>query len=108
MTVICLLPTAIYHGKRLFPAKSINGRMVEGVKSVAPAMAALSAVIACFGKKRVKTFTHSDIETYKPHRPEQQDEVNSLSHADNRLTSSHTQLQSSLRTPRPLARALWA
>jgi integrase len=57
-----------YREKKLFPAKIVNGRKVGGVKSVAPALAALSALTDYFGKRRVRSITHSDIEAYKLHR----------------------------------------
>lgn len=57
-----------YKAKKLFPAKVVNGRKVGGVKSVAPTLAALSALEDYFGKRRVRSITHSDIETYKLHR----------------------------------------
>jgi integrase len=57
-----------YRAKKLFPAKIVNGRKVGGVKSVAPALAALSALENYFGKRRVRSITYSDIETYKLHR----------------------------------------
>lgn len=57
-----------YQERKLFLAKIVNGRKVGGVKSVAPALAALAALTDHFGKRRIKTITHSDVETYKLHR----------------------------------------
>ncbi|HEV3470064.1 MAG TPA: site-specific integrase [Pyrinomonadaceae bacterium] len=54
-----------YREKKLVPAKIIEGRKVAGVKSIKPALCALEALINGFGKQRIKTITHSDIETYK-------------------------------------------
>lgn len=54
-----------YKQKKLFPAKIINGRKVGGVKSVAPALAALNSLRLHFDKRRIKSITHSDIESYK-------------------------------------------
>lgn len=58
----------VYEEKKLFPAKLINGRKVGGLKSVAPALCALNALTEYFGKKRIKSIRHSDIEAYKLHR----------------------------------------
>jgi integrase len=58
----------VYEEKKLYPAKIINGRKVGGLKSVAPALAALNALTEYFDKKRIKSIRHSDIETYKMNR----------------------------------------
>jgi integrase len=60
----------IYREKKLIPAKLIEGRKVAGVKSLAPALCALEALIDGFGKQRIKIITHADIEAYKLKRLE--------------------------------------
>lgn len=55
----------VYREKKLIPAKIIEGRKVAGVKSLKPALCALEALIDGFGKQRIKTITHADIEAYK-------------------------------------------
>lgn len=59
-----------YREKKLIPAKIIEGRKVAGIKSVKPALCELEALIDGFGKQRIKTITHSDIEAYKLKRLE--------------------------------------
>lgn len=54
-----------YKEKKLFAAKIISGRKVAGLKSLKSALAELASLKDGFGKQRIKTITHSDIETYK-------------------------------------------
>lgn len=59
-----------YRERKIFPARIINGRKVAGLKSVAPVLVALKALVEGFGNRRIKSITHSDIEAYKLHRLE--------------------------------------
>jgi integrase len=59
-----------YKERKLFPAKIINSRKVAGVKSLKPALQELEALKSWFGTQRIKSITHSDIETYKLNRLE--------------------------------------
>ncbi len=49
----------------LKPAVYVQGRKVEGVRSVIPARVAVEALKAYFGKKNVRGITHGDIKTFK-------------------------------------------
>jgi len=61
-----------YREKKLIPAKIIEGRKVAGLKSLASALGELAALVDSFGRQRIKTITHSDIEAYKLKRLETQ------------------------------------
>jgi len=54
-----------YEETRLIPAKIINGRKIAGVKSLATAKSALKSLVEGFGKRRLRSITHSTIESYK-------------------------------------------
>lgn len=58
----------IYQGKKLIPAKYVNGRKVAGVRSLEPALANLRALVNHFGRKRIKSITASDVEDFKSAR----------------------------------------
>jgi integrase len=49
----------------LKPAVYVNGRKVEGVRSVIPARLAVEALRAHFGVKKIRNITHADIRAYK-------------------------------------------
>jgi integrase len=49
----------------LKPAVYVQGRKVEGVRSVIPARVAVEALKAHFGKKNVRGITHGDIKAFK-------------------------------------------
>ena len=49
----------------LKPAVYVQGRKVEGVRSVIPATVAVNALKAHFGKQKVRNITHGDIKAYK-------------------------------------------
>lgn len=49
----------------LKPAVYVQGRKVEGVRSLIPARIAVEALRAHFGKKKVRSITHGDIKAYK-------------------------------------------
>jgi integrase len=49
----------------LKPAVYVNGRKVAGVRSVIPAKVAVQALRSYFGKKKVRSITHSDVCAYK-------------------------------------------
>jgi integrase len=59
-----------YKERRLFTAKIIHGRKVAGLKSLKTAEAELENLKQWFGTQRIKTITHSDVETYKLKRLE--------------------------------------
>jgi integrase len=54
-----------YKSVKLQRARYVGERKVAGVRSLGPALAALLALVDYFGKRRVKTIKHSDIERYK-------------------------------------------
>jgi integrase len=54
-----------YRELKLIPAQYVNQRKVAGVRSLGPALAALRALIEYFNERRIKSITHSDIETFK-------------------------------------------
>jgi len=49
----------------LKPAVYVQGRKVEGVRSVIPAKAAIYALKVHFGNRKIRSITHGDIRTYK-------------------------------------------
>jgi integrase len=49
----------------LQPAVYVQGRKVEGVRSVIPAKVAVNALKAHFGNKKIRSITHSDIKAFK-------------------------------------------
>lgn len=49
----------------LKPAVYVQGRKVEGVRSVIPARVAVEALRAHFGKQKVRSITHGDIKAFK-------------------------------------------
>lgn len=49
----------------LKPAVYVQGRKVEGVRSVIPARVAVESLKAHFGKTKIRSITHGDIKTYK-------------------------------------------
>lgn len=49
----------------LKPAVYVQGRKVEGVRSVIPARVAVEALKAHFGKQKVRSITHGDIRAFK-------------------------------------------
>jgi integrase len=55
----------IYSERRLIPAKYVGERKVAGLKSVQPALAAMRALLNGFGRQKIKSITHSDVERYK-------------------------------------------
>lgn len=57
-----------YKSVRLQPARYVGERKVAGVRSLRPALDAYNALVSYFGKRRVKSIKHSDIERYKLHR----------------------------------------
>jgi len=59
-----------YKERKLFAAKIINDRKVAGLKSLDSANAELEALKDWFGTQRIKTITHSEVETYKLKRLE--------------------------------------
>ncbi len=57
------------YGKlKLIPAVIINGKKVAGLRSLAPQKAAMTALVAVFGRRQVRTIKHSEIEAYKLER----------------------------------------
>jgi integrase len=52
----------------LKPAEYVDGRKIEGVRSLAPALAALKALKGHFGKRRLQTIRYSDIRAYRATR----------------------------------------
>lgn len=52
----------------LTPAEYINGRKVNGVRSIIPAQAALKALKAYFGKRLIRNITYAEIRSYKTAR----------------------------------------
>lgn len=55
----------IYAQRRMIPAKYVGDCKVAGLRSLQPAVSAMQALVAGFGKQRIKRITHSDIERYK-------------------------------------------
>lgn len=49
----------------LKPAVYVQGRKVEGVRSVIPAKVAVNALKAHFGNRKIRSITHGDIKAYK-------------------------------------------
>lgn len=49
----------------LKPAVYVQGRKIEGVRSVIPARVAVNALKAHFGKKKIRAITHGDIKAFK-------------------------------------------
>src|SRR5260370_42464358 len=57
------------YGKlKLIPAVIINGKKVAGLRSLAPQKAEMTALVAVFGRRQVRTIKHSEIEAYKLER----------------------------------------
>jgi integrase len=57
---------AIYFEKNhLKPAEYINGRKVSGVRSLTPAIAAVNALRAFFGTKKLRHITYGDLVAYR-------------------------------------------
>ena len=54
-----------YAERRIIPAKYVGQRKVAGLRSVQPVLVALRALKDGFGKQKIKTITHADIERYK-------------------------------------------
>jgi integrase len=54
-----------YEKVKLFKAEYVNGRKIAGVRSLLPAKSALTALVAHFGRKQIRTIKHSDLEHYK-------------------------------------------
>lgn len=52
----------------LKPAVYVQGRKVEGVRSVIPARIAVDALKAHFGNRKIRAITHGDIKAYKAQR----------------------------------------
>lgn len=57
-----------YSDAKLYEAKIINGRKVGGLKSVTSAQREVDVLTDYFGKRRIKSITHSDVETFKLQR----------------------------------------
>lgn len=55
----------VYAEKRIIPARYVGERKVAGLRSVQSPLGALRALVAGFGRQRIKSITHSDIEDYK-------------------------------------------
>lgn len=57
-----------YQSAHLQPARYQDERKIAGVRSLRASLGFLKSLVAYFGKRRVKTIRHSDIERYKLHR----------------------------------------
>ncbi len=56
---------AIYEKQKLVPAVIVDGRKVAGLRSYRSARRFLVPLVAHFGRKQVRTITHSDLEEFK-------------------------------------------
>lgn len=52
----------------LKPAEYVDGRKIEGVRSLKPAQAAVNSLKAYFGKRQLQTLRYSDLRAYKAAR----------------------------------------
>jgi len=59
---------AHFETQYLKPAEYVDGRKVAGVRSLTPAFAAVNALKAFFGKKKLRSITYADITAYRAHR----------------------------------------
>lgn len=59
---------AVYKERKVFPALFVGGRKVSGLRSHKSVLGKLNFLSAHFNRKRIKTFTTSDIEKYKSER----------------------------------------
>lgn len=55
----------IYRERKLIPAKYVDGRKVAGLRSFEAPRGFLKTLVAHFGRKRIKSITHADIENFK-------------------------------------------
>jgi integrase len=56
---------AYFEKYHLQPAQYVDGRKVSGVRSLIPALAAVNALRAHFGARRLRSITFSDLEAYR-------------------------------------------
>lgn len=56
---------AIYEKQKLVPAVIVDGRKVAGLRSYRSARRFLVPLMAHFGRKQIRTITHSDLEEFK-------------------------------------------
>jgi integrase len=56
---------AYFERHYLQPAQYVDGRKVSGVRSLIPALAAINALRAHFGARRLRSITHSDLDAYR-------------------------------------------
>lgn len=56
---------AYFEKHHLQPARYVDGRKVSGVRSLIPALAAVSALRAHFGARRLRSITYSDLDAYR-------------------------------------------
>jgi integrase len=60
---------ATYFEKQyLIPAEYVDGRKVAGVRSISPAMAAVTVLKEHFGNRQLRGITHSDIRSFRAER----------------------------------------
>lgn len=56
---------SIYAERKLIPARYVGERKVTGLRSVQPALTAMSALLGGFARLRIKSITHAEVERYK-------------------------------------------
>ena len=59
---------AFFEKHHLKPAEYVDGRKVAGVRSLTPAIAALNALRAHFGARRLRSITYGDLDAYRAAR----------------------------------------
>jgi len=57
-----------YQSRKLVPAKIVEGKKVAGLKGLQTALGEMKSLRKYFGKKRIKTITHGDVEDFKLNR----------------------------------------
>jgi integrase len=77
----------------LKPAVYVQGRKVEGVRSVIPARVAVDALKSHFGKQKVRSITHGDIRAYKALRLKTPTMHDRARHKRALMADSNAQLQ---------------
>lgn len=60
--------TTYFEKHYLKPAEYVDGRKIEGVRSLIPAQAAVNALKRYFGKRRLQSLSYGDIRTYRAAR----------------------------------------
>lgn len=59
---------AYFEKNHLQPAEYVDGRKVSGVRSLIPALAAVAALRAHFGARRLRSITYGDLDAYRAAR----------------------------------------